>query len=93
MVNVGQKIRQARKLKRITQDDLAQAIGVSDKSISAYESMRANPPLSVLEKISKATNRPLSYFIEENTEASVLAKLRDVEEELQEIRELLKKQK
>ncbi len=91
MPKIGQKIKTARKIKRITQEDLAQIIGVSDKSISAYESNRINPPLTVLEKIAKTTNQPVSYFLDETQESSIMAKLRNVETELKEIKQLLKK--
>lgn len=93
MLKIGQKIKAARKIKRITQEELAKVMGISDKSISAYESDRAVPPLSVVEKISKATNQPLSFFLEETIETSILSKLREVETQFKEIKELLKKEK
>lgn len=91
MVKVGQRIKQARKIQRITQEDLAHAIGVSDKSISAYESDRISPPLKVLEKIADTTDQSLSYFLEDTIESTVLAKLREVEKQFKEIKSLLEK--
>ena len=91
MLKIGQKIKAARKIKRITQSELAKVIGVSDKSISAYESDRANPPLSVVEKISKATNQSLNFFLEETIETSILSKLTEVESQFKEIKRLLKR--
>lgn len=91
MVKVGKKIKLARKTKRITQEDLAMAIGVSDKSISAYESGRISPPLKVLEKIANSTDHSLSYFLEENVETSILAKLNEIERQFMEVKKLLKK--
>ncbi|HCM37470.1 MAG: Transcriptional regulator, XRE family [Candidatus Gottesmanbacteria bacterium GW2011_GWB1_43_11] len=93
MIKIGRKIKQARKLKRITQEDLAQTIGVSDKSISAYESERVDPPLSVLERIAKSTDQPVGYFLDESEDSSILAKIRSVEAQLKEIKQLLKKLK
>lgn len=93
MLKLGKKIRFARKQKRVTQEDLAQTLGVSDKSISAYESDRTSPPLHILEKIAAATNQPLSYFLDENVESSILAKLKEVESQFSEIKKLLKKEK
>ncbi len=78
-------------MKRITQEDLAQAIGVSDKSISAYESERTDPPLKILEKIAETTDQNLSYFLEANVESSILSKLNIIEKEFAEIKKLLKK--
>lgn len=93
MIHVGKKIKEARKLKRITQEDLASVVGISDKSISAYESNRAVPPLDVLEKIANATNQSLNFFLEETVEGSILSRLKEVEEQFQEIKKLLKKEK
>lgn len=91
MHKLGEKIKQARKVKHITQDDLAQAIGVSDKSISAYESDRISPPIKVLEKIAGETGQSLTYFLEEKVEDSILAKLNEIEKLFSEIKNLLKK--
>ena len=91
MIKIGRRIKQARNNKRITQDELAHSIGISDKSISAYESDRIDPPLQILEKIAETTGQPMSYFIEEKVESSILAKLNDVERQFKEIKSLLKK--
>lgn len=89
MVKVGERIRLARKQRQITQGNLAAAIGISDKSISAYESNRINPPLKVLEKIAESTNQPLRYFVEDSVETAILAKLAEVEKQFKEIKILL----
>ncbi len=91
MLKVGKKIREIRKRKRITQEELAQAIGVSDKSISAYESERISPPLKILEKIAHETDSPLSYFFEEDIQSSLLSKLNDLEKDFADIKKMLKK--
>ncbi len=93
MVKIGNKIKQARKIKRITQEDLAQAIGVSDKSISAYESERISPPIKILEKIAEQTDQSVSYFLEDTVESVILSKLNEVEKEFKEIKSLIKKLK
>lgn len=89
MINIGKKIREARKYKQITQEELALAIGVSDKSISAYESERISPPLKVLEKIAEKTDQTINYFLEENVESAVLTKLNEVERQFKEIKSIL----
>lgn len=91
MKNIGEKIKQARKKRKITQEDLGQAIGLSDKSISAYESDRISPPIKVLEKIAHETDQSLSYFLEEKTEDLILGKLNEVERLFEEIKSLMKK--
>ena len=89
MVKVGERIKQARKQNHITRGSLANAIGISDKSISAYESNRINPPLKVLEKIAKSTGQPLRYFVEDTVETAILTKLAEVERQFLEIKKLL----
>lgn len=89
MVKLGNKIKQARKIKRITQEELASVIGVSDKSISAYESDRISPPIKVLEKIAEKTDQSLGYFLEDTIESAILTKLKRVEEQFNEIKKLL----
>lgn len=89
MKQLGMKIRIARKTKRITQESLATAVGVSDKSISAYESGRVDPPLSVLERIAQSTDSPLNYFLEESTESAILTKLAEIEKVFNEIKTIL----
>lgn len=93
MLKVGKKIKEARREGRITQSELAQAIGVSDKSISAYESNRISPPLKIIEKIAEQTERPLTYFFEDNIETTIMTKLQKLEKDFEEIKELLKKNK
>lgn len=89
IIKIGEKIRRARKIKAITQENLANAIGVSDKSVSAYESERVSPPLKVLEKIAEQTDQSLAFFLEENIENSIMNKLKEVEKQLSEIKILL----
>jgi transcriptional regulator with XRE-family HTH domain len=91
MVKVGERIRQARKRKQVTQEELATSIGISDKSISAYESNRINPPLKVLEKIAEKMGQPISYFVEDTIETAILAKLSEVERQFKEIKDILLK--
>jgi len=89
---LSQKIRNARKEAHLSQAELAHAIGVSDKSVSAYEQGRSQPPFEKLKKIASHTNRSLSYFTEEETnESTIVAKLYTIEQELEEIKKLLKK--
>ncbi len=88
------KIRSARKQARLSQQELSEAIGVSDKAISAYEVGRSAPRLKVLTKISVATNQSLSYFLSNQPEEisdHILTKLTSIEQELKQLRQLLTK--
>ena len=89
---LAEKIRTARIEVGLSQTDLGGAIGLSDKSISAYEKGRAITPIDKLRKISQATHRPLQYFTGETEEDyTVEAKLAAIEKGLKEIKELLEK--
>jgi transcriptional regulator with XRE-family HTH domain len=92
---LSERIRDARKEAHLSQAALAHAIGVSDKSVSAYEKGRSQPPFEKLKKIAQSTRRPIAYFTEEETnESTIVAKLQTIEQELEEIKKLLnKKQK
>lgn len=94
VTDLAQRIRSARAHAHLSQHTLGDSIGVSDKSISAYEKGRSQPPLSNLKKIADATAHPLSYFTDDSNEASeISAKLQSIERELAEVKRLLKKAK
>jgi transcriptional regulator with XRE-family HTH domain len=85
------RIRNARREARLSQQALGDSIGVSDKSVSAYEQGRSVPPFDKLKKIAVNTNRPVSYFTEDNIDAATITtKLLSIERELAEVKKLLK---
>lgn len=89
---LAKRIFKARKEAHLSQQVLAQAVGVSDKSISAYEKGRAVPSIDKLKKIATSTNQSLNFFTEEKVEKNMVSsKLNRIEQELKEIRKLLKK--
>lgn len=91
-VDIAKRIRQAREEAHLSQEELAQAVGVSDKSISAYEKSRSIPPVNKLKKIAESTHHPLNYFTDENIdEATIAAKLESIEKQLLEVKKLLQK--
>lgn len=90
------KVKRARKDSRMSQKELGEALGISDKAISSYEQGRAAPPLKTIQKLAKITKKPVIYFTgsEENeAEYSVASILMNVERELKEIKDLLSKNK
>lgn len=91
---LSKRIKNARITARLSQAELANGIGVSDKSISAYEQGRSTPPFEKLKKIALETRHPISYFTEENNQEAVISnKLDSIERELAEVRRLLKQSK
>jgi transcriptional regulator with XRE-family HTH domain len=71
---LGERIRRARELAHLSQDELAQKIAKDQRAISLYESGRRRIYAIELPKIAQALNVPVSYFFERD-ELSVSAKL------------------
>lgn len=88
VLDLAQKLKRARVLTGLSQKELGKKLGVSDKTISAYELGRAIPPLPTLQKIAEITEKPLEYFFEEKTE---MDKLKTIEKKLDIIVEEIRK--
>jgi transcriptional regulator with XRE-family HTH domain len=54
-MSVGKNIRKFRKLNKLTQEELANKLGVSDKTISSWEIDRTEPDIGTIQKLA-------SYF-------------------------------
>lgn len=63
---IGDKIRELRAKKGISQQELAQIVGVSDQAISAWENNRKKPRMGAVEKLAAYFNVPKSYLIEDD---------------------------
>jgi transcriptional regulator with XRE-family HTH domain len=61
-VNVGRRIREAREALGLSQQELAERVGVSQRAIS-YGEKQVWVKQSTLEKYGRALGRPLSYFL------------------------------
>lgn len=71
-------IRKARTNAGLSQKSLAELLGISDKTISAYELSRAIPPLHTLKRIADITKKPISFFTsdsEKNDLSIIIGKL------------------
>jgi len=71
MKNFGKKLKKARRERGMSQRSLGLALGLSDKTISSYESSRSYPNLEVLGKIAEILKKPLEYFISSNKEVEI----------------------
>lgn len=91
---LSKKIRQARVEAALSQKELASALQLSDRTISAYEKGRALPPLDTLQSISNLTHKSINYFLEEEQEVEenfdLQLKLKKIELELLQIKKVLK---
>lgn len=68
-MSFGQKLLKLRKQKGLSQEDLATDLGISQSSVSNYESGFTKPDISVLEKVSKYFSVPISdlFIDDQNT--------------------------
>lgn len=62
---LGKKIKLARVEMDLTQEQLAEKIGVQQRGISRYEAGLSSPTVEILEKLSKTLKKPIGYFFDE----------------------------
>ncbi len=70
--SLGEKVRQVRTERNISQRDLARLAGLSPNSISLIERDETSPSVATLQSLAGALNIRMSYFFEEESPASVL---------------------
>jgi phage related transcriptional regulator len=88
-IEIGEKIRKWRKLKKMTQEQLARKIEMNVKSIQRYETDTNPIPIDVLNNIAIALNIGIDKLIcEENTQNTSDIKLTDIEYIYYEVREI-----
>lgn len=88
--SLGAKIKQARVEARISQLHVGVALGVSDKTISGYESGRIAPPIDKLLHLADLFKKPITYFLgADPRDYKVSSRLRAVEVNLRDIRKQL----
>lgn len=71
----GKKLKSARIEKNISQRGLGLALGLSDKTISSYESSRSYPNLELLPKLSEILDKPIEFFVSNSKEIILSEKL------------------
>jgi transcriptional regulator with XRE-family HTH domain len=70
--SLGNRLRQLRSERNISQRDLAQLAGLSQNSISLIERDETSPSVATLQSLATALNIRMSYFFEEQAPTSVL---------------------
>lgn len=96
MSSIGENIKAAREEAKLSQLQVAVSLGVSDKTISGYESNRISPPINKLMKLSNLLKKPVAFFIGSDAKSykvssrlrAVEIMLRDIRRELREIKAL-----
>ena len=61
-MSISLKIKEVRNKKKLSQKRFGYKIGLSGKTISAYENGRCKPPLKVLERISTVYDTPFVHL-------------------------------
>lgn len=83
---VGKQLKKARSEKNLSQEELAQKVGISRMMISRYEISSSDVPLDKLQKIAEILEKPVSYFFGEEPKQDS----QEVWKEAQKYLELLK---
>ena len=65
-MNIGENIKRIRKVKGISQKDLAKKLSVSQQNLSQYESGKRKPKLETIAKIAIALDVPLDSIIRDS---------------------------
>ncbi|MGW0795884.1 helix-turn-helix domain-containing protein [Streptomyces sp. NPDC002692] len=65
---IGERIRTARLHRRLTQEQLANLLGIDRRSIHRYETARRDPALSMLVRIADALDVPLAVLVSDSVE-------------------------
>ncbi|ADH59838.1 transcriptional regulator, XRE family [Thermoanaerobacter mathranii subsp. mathranii str. A3] len=60
---LGERIKELRKKKGVTQKELALYLGVSDRAVGYYESGQRTPPPDILQKIADFFNVSVDYLL------------------------------
>ena len=63
---IAERIRQIRKTKGLTLEQLGKKIGISRGMLSRLETNRSSPPIATLAKIAQGLEVPISLFFEES---------------------------
>ena len=87
-IQVGQRIKAARKLQKLTQTDLATGIGVSYQQVQKYEKGDNRVSTSTLYEIAKFLGVSMAYFYEGLDPSSNLVELTFSGKELSLIRDI-----
>jgi len=99
MKEFSTRLKRAREEKSMSQRSLGLALGLSDKTISSYESQRSFPNLEILKKIAEILEKPVEYFISSNREINiedtlekVIKKQESLNRDIKELISLIKKE-
>lgn len=79
MSNVGERIKELRTIKRLTQTDLAKIVGLTYIQIGRYETQKSNPSSDILSKLANALETTTDYLMNGSQDEIISAQLTDKE--------------
>ena len=88
MNNIGEKIKELRERKKLSQQRFGNKIGISAKSISAYENGRCLPPLKVLDDICETYSTPY-LCLSDKGRNMLSSKISEIRKELENIEKII----
>ena len=89
----SKKLKEARIEKGLSQRSLGLSIGLSDKTISSYESSRSYPNLEILKKLTEKLGKSFDYFLSSEGERDILLeRIKDLERENSVLRDMINKE-
>lgn len=79
MTSLGDRIKEIRKQKNWSQNELAQKAGISYAQLSRYEIKGSQPPAEVLNKLANALETTVDFLINGDTNEKAKSTLKDAE--------------
>jgi len=79
MNSLGNRIKELRKQKSWSQNDLAKKAGISYAQLSRYEIKGSQPPAEVLNKLAEALDTTVDFLINGDTSEKAKSTLKDAE--------------
>lgn len=78
-MTVGERIKDQRVQKKLTQTDLAKLVGLTYIQIGRYETGKSNPSADVLNRLALALDTTTDFLMKGNEDEAVAAQLSDKE--------------
>lgn len=76
---VGERIKELRQQKKLTQSDLAAKVGLTYIQIGRYETLKSNPSADVLQRLAQALDTTADFLMKGTDDEAVAAQLTDRE--------------
>lgn len=70
-MGIGDRIKELRKSKKVTQRELARKIHRSERIVQKYESGEVSPPWNAVERIAEALNVPFNELVPDNSQEAI----------------------